>query len=360
MDKFYTIMITGVCGFIGSNLAKRLIKEGHTVVGIDNLSVGFEENISSLKDNPRFMFLNIDIRNINVIGRYLDIIKIREFIEEQGGDIEIVYHLAARGETYWCQQNPTEAIDVNISGTVNMLEIAKEFGCKHFVFADTSAEYDNIEYKPERAISNYPESRTVSIEQSTYPSRVYQAPNDKTPRGLYSITKMAASQFVRAWSDENAIGSTLFRPFNVYGQSMNLDRDIPPVIGAFIKAFIDKKQPVIFGDGSKRRDFIYIEDVVELLTRVLQFRIHMIDTQTFNMGTGINHSILEIYNYIKSDLSRRYNEMPIEFMSPKHLQNKEYEAQITLADMTETNNYFNWNPSTKIEEGISKTLDSIL
>ena len=124
------ILVTGVCGFVGSNLARRLLNEGHCVTGIDNMSCGFFKNIEDLMLHPgHFNFDAVDIRDYRA--------------EEDSFDA--VFHLGARGETYWCRDNVEEAIDVNVKGTLNMLKVAKDGGAEHFYFADTSAEYDSFE-----------------------------------------------------------------------------------------------------------------------------------------------------------------------------------------------------------------------
>ena len=194
-------LITGAAGFVGSHLAKRLIKEGHEVYGMDSLDCGFMANIDELLDHPNFHFKNADIRNENCIVAEIQ--------------IDYVWHLAARGEVWFCRDNPEEALDVNVIGTLNILKQAKRMGAKHIFFADTSAEYDSFE------------------DDQYFPTAEWMAPNTVTPMGYYPITKMCASQFVRSFGHKNDIGTTLFRYTNIYVLSMNLDRDIPPVVGAF-------------------------------------------------------------------------------------------------------------------------------
>ena len=160
-------LITGCAGFVGSHLAKRLIKEGHEVFGVDNLVCGFRENIKDLYFNKSFEFMQIDIRHMKNDAPH------RKF--------NYVWHLAARGEVYWCKDHPEEALDVNVNGTLNMLRVAKAAGCKHFFFADTSAEYDSFDG------------------EEYYPTTEWMAPNTITPMGYYPITKMCASQFVRSF-----------------------------------------------------------------------------------------------------------------------------------------------------------------
>ena len=124
------ILVTGVCGFVGSNLARRLLNEGHCVTGIDNMSCGFFKNIEDLMLHPgHFSFDAVDI------------------IDYCSNDtsFDAVFHLGARGEVYFCRDHISEAIDVNVKGTLNMLKVAKDSGAKHFYFADTSAQYDSFD-----------------------------------------------------------------------------------------------------------------------------------------------------------------------------------------------------------------------
>jgi len=334
----FVILITGVAGFIGSHLAKKFLREGHVVIGIDDLSVGFMENIGDIMDNDYFLFIKEDIRHINKIGRINSVCKIEEFMFDLWGQetfsFDIVYHLAARGETYWCQDNSDQAVDININGTLAILKLAYKYNAQHFVFADTSAEYDR---------------------SSIYPSLEKDAPTQVTPQGIYSITKMAASQFVRTWTDEKGIGSTLFRPFNIYGPSMNLVRDIPPVIGGFAKNIIKAKDCVIFGDGSKRRDFLYIDDAIDLFFAVKDKRMFSTDSETYNMGSGENYSVYEVYEIVANEILGSNKDIAgLEFQD-----NKPYEAQLTLADINKTRRAFNWHPKFSFASGIKKTCNAV-
>ena len=122
-------LVTGVAGFVGSNLARKLLDAGHHVTGLDNMSCGFMENIKDLITHPSgFNFQVADIRDW----------------EGTGESYDAVWHLAARGELYFCRDNIDEAIDINIKGTLRMLDLAKKSLAKHFYFSDTSAEYDSF------------------------------------------------------------------------------------------------------------------------------------------------------------------------------------------------------------------------
>tara|TARA_R110000824_G_scaffold146823_1_gene315946 strand:+ start:15533 stop:16543 length:1011 start_codon:yes stop_codon:yes gene_type:complete len=326
------ILVTGVCGHIGSHLAKMLVSQGEEVVGIDNLSCGFMENINLIKDihSDRFSFIDCDIRD--------DITELQK--NEHIKNIDIIFHLAARGETYYCRNNPIEAVDNNINGTINMLHLGDELKIKHFFFADTSAEYDSLEN-----ISHYP-----SIEEF--------APNNITPMGVYAITKMAASQFVRSYGKRFGFGSTLFRYTNVYGPSMNLERDIPPVIGAFADRLFNGKSPIIYGDGGKQRDFIHINDLTMLHNYAINRRFEELDTKTYNAGSGEKYSIFEIYRLVWEACYRNKQDIP-PLKSVEYKLDQPNEAQITQADISLASFDFGWRPYIDIKMGIDMTVDEL-
>jgi nucleoside-diphosphate-sugar epimerase len=332
------IIITGVCGFVGSNLAKRLLREtNYFVYGVDNLSCGFMENINDILIHPNFMMCNRDIRNLTNT----------KIVEEDCAGIDVydkidwkyIFHFAARGEVYWCKDNPGEAVDINIGGTVTMLELAKNLKIDHFYFADTSAEYDSL------------------TESMYFPSSELMAPNVFTPMGFYPITKMAASQFVRSYGKKNNFGTTLFRYTNVYGPSMNLERDIPPVVGSFTNHMLFKnEQAVIYGDGEKRRDFLHIDDLTDFHMQVLKIRGKEKGTETYNAGSGKNWSIKEIHRLVYNACSDIDHTVPhdIDFR-PNQLD----EAQITLADISKAKKELGWKPIISIEKGIEDTVEQL-
>jgi nucleoside-diphosphate-sugar epimerase len=317
--------ISGCCGFIGSHLAKRLLKEGHEVFGLDNLDCGFMENIADLMGNPKFHFRRGDIRD-------------KWCCDNINQTIDFVWHLGAKGETYWCRDNVKEAIDVNIKGTLNILKQAKKLGARHFFFSDTSAEYDSF------------------TEDEHYPTTEWMAPNTITPMGYYAITKMAASQFVRSFGKTNDIGTTLFRYTNIYGPSMNLERDIPPVVGSFASCLFDNKTPIIYGDGSKRRDFLHIDDLTDFHMAALAVRGNRDGSETYNAGFGKNHSILQVYHKVFDACKKVKGNIPY---SVEYKDDQPNEAQVTLADITKAEEELAWVPKISFEEGVRKTVQSL-
>ena len=317
-------LITGVAGFVGSHLAKKLLEKNNEVWGIDSLVCGFKENISDLQRNPNFHFVEQDIRYTGF-----------PFGTES---IDYVWHLAARGEVYWCRDHPKEALDVNVNGTLNILRVAKAAGCKHFFFADTSAEYDSFE------------------DEEHYPTTEWMAPNTITPMGYYPITKMCASQFVRSFGHKNNIGTTLFRYTNIYGPSMNLDRDIPPVVGAFTSKLLSDEEPIMYGDGTKKRDFLHIDDLTDFHIAALKARGKKKDTQTYNAGSGENHSILKVYKVVYAACRKITKDIPSLI---DHKPDQLDEAQVTLANIEKAKEELGWKPTISFKDGVEKTVKSL-
>ena len=316
-------LITGVTGFVASNLARKLLEAGHHVTGIDNMSCGYFSNIADLITHPSgFHFEEGDVRDWKGTGESYD----------------AVWHLAARGELYYCRDNVDEAIDVNVKGTLNMLKLAKESLVSHFYFSDTSAEYDSFE------------------DEQYYPVAEWMAPNTITPMGYYAITKMAASQFVRSIGLTNDIGTTLFRYTNIYGPEMNLSRDIPPVIGSFANKLFNGVACVIYGDGSKRRDFLHIDDLNDLHLAALEHRQDKKDSQTFNGGSGENHSIHEVWEVVYNSCVEYY---PNASGNVIYQPDQPNEAQITLVNIDKAKEHLGWEPKISFSEGVGKTVTNL-
>ena len=318
-------IITGCAGFLASHLARRLLKEGHEVFGLDNFDCGFLENMSDFIDHPKFHFKNGDICN-------------KWCCDNIHTTIDFVWHLAARGELYFCRDYTEEAIDVNVKGTLNILKQAKKLGARHVFSADTSALYDSIAGE-----ENYPTAETT-------------APNINTPMGYYAITKMAASQFVRSFGKTNDIGTTLFRYTNIYGPSMNLERDIPPVVGSFASCLFDNKTPIIYGDGSKRRDFLHIDDLTDFHMAALAVRGSRDGSETYNAGFGKNHSILQVYHKVFDACKKVKENIPslIEYKD-----DQPNEARQTLANIDKAKEHLDWEPKISFDDGIEKTVKGL-
>ena len=298
------IAITGIAGFIGTNLARTLLEADMEVLGIDNLSYGLKENIPAGVE-----FHNRDIRGSG--------------LEELFSGADVVFHLAAKNCISDCQNDPAETADINVAGTVNVFEAARKARVRKLVYAESSALYEGCRFLPT------PEM-------------------DVRPESFYAVSKLAGMHFAEAYKRFYGMTFTALRYFCVYGPIQDYRRTIPPVMSAFIIKLLKGEQPVIYGSGRKRRDFVYVDDINEFHMKCLTDS--RTDNRTFNLGSGRNISVLEIYEAISKILG-----VSIEPLFKPDLPG---EAQETLADISEAKSV-GWEPRTDLETGLRNAISYI-
>ena len=298
------ILVTGVAGFIGSNLAKRLLQEGYFVTGIDNLSAGTLENI-----DPGVDFEQLDIRDSRISALF--------------AGVEAVFHLAAKNCLPECMKYPVEAASVNVMGTANVLEAARAASIRKFVYADTSAEYEGV---------------------TEFPSKEEKI----KPLGVYASCKHGGAALCDSYSYLYGMNVTAVRYFNVYGPAQDWRRVIPPVMSSFIIKMLQGERPSIFGTGEKRRDFIYVDDINDF--HLASLRDHRTDGRVFNMGSGVNYSVNEIYSLIEEQVRTG--------LEPEYKPDLPGEAEITLADINAARQ-LGWSPQIDIVEGLRRSIQYI-
>lgn len=304
MSNRERVLVTGVAGFVGSNLADRLVREGYSVVGVDDLSAGILEQVPSEVD-----FHRVDIRS----KAMLPLLK----------GIDVVFHLAAKNCVSDCQNYPYETADVNILGTLNVFEGARAAGVDRVIYAESSAIYEGTNLLPT------PET-------------------DFTPRTFYAISKAADHLFARAYQQFLGMKMVGMRYLNVYGPRQDYRRAVPPVMSAFIIKLLTQQKAVIFGDGGKRRDFIHVDDVNDF--HVLCIHSDKVLNRVFNLGCGMNHSILEIYDIICKILATN--------PKPQMLPDVPGEAPANLGDITQARSV-GWEPRINLEDGLRGMVDYI-
>jgi UDP-glucose 4-epimerase len=295
------ILVTGVAGFIGSNLACRLLDEGFAVVGIDDLSQGVREQVPDGVE-----FHEIDVRT-DAIAAHMP-------------GIDTVFHLAAKNCISDCEVEPVAAASINITGTVNVLETARASGVERLILAESSALYEGIARFP--------------------------TPEDEVrPLSTYALTKHAASQFAAAYARNYGMKLTALRYFCVYGPRQDYRRTVPPVMSAFILALLQGRRPTIYGTGAKRRDFVYVDDINDFHVQCLvDARTH---GGTFNLGSGADHSVSEILAEIQDLLGTA--------VEPAHAPELPGEAQRTCGDVSRARS-LGWSPRIDLREGLQRSI----
>jgi nucleoside-diphosphate-sugar epimerase len=298
------IGITGVAGFIGSNLADRLLAEGYEVVGFDNLAYGPREQVPD-----GVTFHQVDIRGREIYERFCG--------------IDVLFHLAAKNCIADCQEDPVETSDVNVTGTANVFEAARRADVGKVVYAESSALYEGSHMLPT------PES-------------------DVHPQSFYAVSKLAGMAFAQAYRRFYGLRTTALRYFGVYGPRQDYRRTIPPVMSAFIIKLLRGERPIIYGTGEKRRDFIYVDDVNEFHLRCIEDE--RTEGEVYNLGTGINYSVREIYHEIAKQLGST--------IEPEFRPDLPGEAQENLADISAART-LGWNPRIDLREGLARSIDYI-
>ena len=309
------ILITGVAGFIGSNLAERLLREGHEVVGIDNLAYGLRTNIPDGVD-----FHQMDIRGKEMYPLF--------------ADIDAVFHFAAKNCIADCQADPVETADINVHGSVNVFEAARKANVRKIIYAESSALYEGTNIFPT------PESEVK-------------------PESFYAVSKLASMYFAEAYHrfhgssathqpsamSHQPIHFTALRYFCVYGPVQDYRRNISPVISAFIIRLLRGKAPIIYGSGEKRRDFVYVDDINDFHIQCLTDR--RTDNRVFNLGSGVNFSVNDIHEMVGNLLDIH--------IAPVRKSDLPGEAQTTLADITAAGS-LGWEPKTDIQAGLQHAI----
>ena len=289
-------VVTGGAGFIGSNIAKLLVKKGHDVIILDNFNTGRKENLESIKDKIDLHI--VDIRDKKIIN---------EIINESDG----IFHQAALANVYESFSKSKEYFDVNVKGTKNIFEIAKENKIK-VVFASSSSVYGEVKIMP----------ITENI--------------DRNPIHPYGQTKLECEFLAEEFSKEGlkVIG---LRYFNVYGLGQN--DAYAGVITKFLNKIKENKSPEIFGDGSQTRDFIFVKDVANANLSAMESEINF---EFFNIGSQKSISILELAQIIikKSGLN----------LKPEFKEPLQGDAKISLSDITLAIKKLQWNPTYKLDK----------
>lgn len=297
-------LITGVAGFLGSHLANRLVREGHQVRGLDDLSTG----------DPQALDPGVHFTRGNVQDRP----KLWTLLQ----DVDCVYHLAARVYVAESILYPREYNDTNVGGTVSLMEAMRDVGVRRVVLASSGAIYG---------------------EQETQPLSEEQAPR---PRSPYAVSKLAAEYYVRTIGMLWDIETVALRIFNAYGPGQQLPPSQPPVVPYFLRQAIRNGSLVLHGDGSQTRDYVYVDDVVSAM--IAAATAPQINGLVINVGSGIETSVADLARLVLKITDSQSNLIE----NPKTSGGvSRMCANIALAEKR-----LNYKPSISLEEGLRLTL----
>lgn len=321
------VLITGAAGFIGSQLAYRLWKEKVDLVLVDNFSYGKTDNLVFPEHSFENEIVKMDIRDKEGIENI--------FKEKR---IDYVYNIAGIAPLPDCQSDPVEAISVNISGFVNLLENGRKYGVKKIIQASTNAIYEN---------------------ETDFPTFEDEF---KQPTLIYPNTKYCAERFAQSYCDTYGMNVTCLRFANVYGPHIDCLRKQPPFVAYMIRELYYGRTPVFHSDGNQRRDYIYVDDLVGLAIKVQNGE----GFDCVNVSSNTNYSVNEMYAIAQKIMGK---EIEAVYASDEHYWEKYpelYEGAYTingeilnheinkysLCDNSYAKRKYDWEPVFSMEEGL--------
>ncbi len=304
------ILVTGAAGFIGSHLVERLLNEGHLVTGIDNFDPFYSketklQNLKEANKNKYFKFIELDIRNYNAL---------RTELKES---FDAIAHLAAKAGVRPSIIDPIGYQETNVYGTQNLLEFAKERSIQQFVYASSSSVYGinpNVPWKESDCVLN--------------------------PISPYASSKISGELLGHVYSHIHKIRFIGLRLFTVYGPRQRPDL----AIHKFVKCGIEGKPIPFYGDGTTKRDYTFVDDIVYGLIAALYYKDS--SYEIINLGNHHNISLSELVKIIQTKLNK---ELIIE-----RLPKQPGDVEQTFADITKAKKLLNWEPKTDINTGIEK------
>jgi len=326
------VMITGAAGFIGSQLAHALWAKNINLILVDNFSFGHEDNLIFSDVDLRSRIIRLDIR---------DKFGVKKLLQEN--QIEYIYNIAGIAPLPDCQLNPQEAIDVNVSGFVNVLEMARLCGVKKIIQASTNAIYENEKVFP------------FSEDSASPPTLIY--PN----------TKYSADIFAKSYCDTYGMSVSCLRFANVYGPHIDCLRKQPPFMAYMVRELYYGRQPIFHSNGEQRRDYIYIDDLIDLALEVQS-------TEGFdivNVSSNKSYSVNEIYTLAQEIMGLKIN---AKFADDLHYWEKYPELfegvypilsniinneinKYTQTDNSYAQEKYSWKPKVSIRNGLTKLIE---
>jgi UDP-glucuronate 4-epimerase len=306
-----TVLITGVAGFIGSHLAERLLDKGYQIAGLDNFDDYYppdikRRNIHSVGAGDGFHLIEGDIRDVSLINRIFT-----------DYNIGLVAHLAARAGVRPSLKQPILYQDVNIGGTINLLEASRTRGVGQFLFTSSSSVYGSS--------TSLPFSEDVKLDSPTSP---------------YAASKLAAELFCHTYHHLYGLPVTVIRPFTVYGPRQRPEM----AISLFTRQIDSGEEIYVFGDGTSKRDYTHVSDIVDGLMQALTSRNR--DFEIFNLGDSRPIELISLIHIIEEALGKK--------AKIKYLPEQKGDMPVTCADISKAGKYLGYTPRVTIEEGIRR------
>lgn len=311
------ILVTGGAGFIGSNLCETLLKKNNTVICLDNFATGKRENLTKCLQNKNFTLIEGDIRNLG---------DCRKAVE----GVDYVLHQAALGSVPRSIKDPIISNDVNVSGFLNMLTVARDAEVKRFVYAASSSTYGDSKGLPkvEEVIGK--------------------------PLSPYAITKYVNELYADVFSKTYGIETIGLRYFNVFGRKQDPNGAYAAVIPKFVGQFMKGESPTINGDGNYSRDFTYIDNVIQAnLLSLITEKPEAVNT-VYNVAFGDRNTLNDLVGFIKDYLSEF--DSSIKNIEVNHGPNRVGDIPHSLASVEKAKKLLNYNPQYSLQQGLKEAI----
>ncbi len=305
-------LVTGGAGFIGSNLCQAILEMGYTVRCLDNLSTGKKSNMDEFIDNPNFTFIEGDIRDLDTCMKACE-------------GVDFVLNQAAWGSVPRSIEMPLLYEDINIGGTLNMMEAARQQGVKKFVYASSSSVYGD---------------------EPNLPKKEGREGNLLSP---YALTKRVDEEYGKLYKKLYGLDTYGMRYFNVFGRRQDPDGAYAAVIPKFIKQLLNGQAPTINGDGKQSRDFTYVENVVEANLKACLASSDAAG-EAFNVAYGGREFLIDIYYGLTKALGK-------EDIEPNFGPDRAGDIKHSNADISKARELLGYDPDYSFEKGIKLAIE---
>jgi UDP-glucose 4-epimerase len=300
-------LVTGGAGFIGSHLVEALAGRGYPLRVLDDFSTGRRGNIAQI---PGVEIVQADVGDFDAVAHAMK-------------GIDVVFHLAALASVQASVENPAATHRICATGTLNVLDAARRAGVRRVVYAGSASAY------------GIPAS---DVQSESDPVR---------PLSPYAAAKLAGEEYMQAFAASFGIETVSLRFFNIFGPRQRADSPYSGVIAIFTGLMTAGKTPMVFGDGLQSRDFTYVADVVQALTKAA--KVPNISGNVYNVGTGRSVTLLDLIAALNRQLGTNF--------TPKHAPERAGDIRHSRADISRTRRDLGYEPSVLFEDGLRETLN---
>lgn len=317
-------LVTGGAGFIGSNIVEELLRQGENVRILDNFATGKRSNIDAIKDIfiaekkqktiEKLEVVEGDIRSYHIV---------REAVE----NVDFILHQAALPSVPRSVKDPLTSNEVNVVGTLNILNAAKDAKVKRIVYASSSSVYGDLDVLPKT--------------------------EDMLPKPLspYAVSKLAGEKYCQVFTKLYGLETVVFRYFNVFGPRQDPTSQYSAVIPKFIKIIKDNNAPVVYGDGEQSRDFTYVSNVVKANLLACKSGLEDLSGEVFNVAFGKRVTINELINSINAVLKTE--------IKPTYEPPRPGDVKHSLANIGKARQFLDFDPDIDFHQGLKKVVDRL-